>query len=239
MEHIMTKLPMPTTPVYETTLPVSKKKVQYRPFLVKEEKVLLIANETASLQQANLAIKNVVDNCTFNKLDISNIPLADVEYLFIMIRSKSIGEVINGEITCSSCGEVVEYSIDLDRIKVKQDKKVDPNIRISDDTVITMKYPSMDMADELDEKDESVDLALKVTASCVEMLTIGDTVYTTDTIEFSDVISYLENLSKKQLELISEFMESIPAVIYEDEYACPKCGGINHIRMEGVGSFFA
>ena len=235
----MTKLPMPTTPVYETTLPVSKKKVQYRPFLVKEEKVLLIANETASLQQANLAIKNVVDNCTFNKLDISNIPLADVEYLFIMIRSKSIGEVINGEITCSSCGEVVEYSIDLDRIKVKQDKKVDPNIRISDDTVITMKYPSMDMADELDEKDESVDLALKVTASCVEMLTIGDTVYTTDTIEFSDVISYLENLSKKQLELISEFMESIPAVIYEDEYACPKCGGINHIRMEGVGSFFA
>lgn len=235
----MTKLPMPTTPVYETTLPVSKKKVQYRPFLVKEEKVLLIANETASLQQANLAIKNVVDNCTFNKLDISNIPLADVEYLFIMIRSKSIGEVINGEITCSSCGEVVEYSIDLDRIKVKQDKKVDPNIRISDDTVITMKYPSMDMADELDEKDESVDLALKVTASCVEMLTIGDTVYTTDTIEFSDVIAYLENLSKKQLELISEFMESIPAVIYEDEYACPKCGGINHIRMEGVGSFFA
>ena len=235
----MTKLPMPTTPVYETTLPVSKKKVQYRPFLVKEEKVLLIANETASLQQANLAIKNVVDNCTFNKLDISNIPLADVEYLFIMIRSKSIGEVINGEITCSSCGEVVEYSIDLDRIKVKQDKKVDPNIRISDDTVITMKYPSMDMADELDEKDESVDLALKVTASCVDMLTIGDTVYTTDTIEFSDVIAYLENLSKKQLELISEFMESIPAVIYEDEYACPKCGGINHIRMEGVGSFFA
>jgi len=236
-EKIMT-LPMPSTPIYELTLPVSKKKIKYRPFLVKEEKVLLIANETGSLEQANLAIRTVVDNCTFGALDLDKTPLADVEYLFIMIRSKSVGEEIAGEITCTSCDAVIDYSINLDKIKVRQDKSVDANVRVSADTVITMKYPSLSVTANIKEGDEATDVALEVTASCVEMITIGDTIYTSETLEQGDVVAFLENLSKKQLELVTDFMETVPVVVYEDEHKCSKCGEMNHIHMEGIGSFF-
>jgi hypothetical protein len=238
MEKIMSSLPMPTTPTYELVLPVSEQKVTYRPFLVKEEKILLIANETDSIDQANLAIRNVVDNCTFNKLNLDRVPLADIEYLFIMIRSKSIGEEVAGEITCQSCGAKVDYAIKLDKIRVDEKDKVDPNIRTAPDTVITMKYPSLSIAKNLDGK-EGLDVALEVTASCVDMITIGDTVYDSESLESADIVAFLENLSKKQLELVSDFMDSIPSVVYEDDFVCPKCKHENHIRMEGVGSFFA
>lgn len=232
-------LPMPATPVYETTLPVSKQKIKYRPFLVKEEKVLLIANETDSLEQANLAVRNVVENCTFNKLNLDKTPLADIEYLFIMIRSKSVGEEVQGEITCQHCQAKVDYAINLDNVKVEQKTKIDPNIRIADDTVITMKYPSMAVAKNIKEGADGADIALDVTASCVEMITIGDTIYDEDKLEHSDIVAYLENMSKKQLEMLSEFMDTIPTVVYKDKFKCPKCGEENDIHMEGIGSFFA
>jgi len=164
--------------------------------------------------------------------------LADIEYLFIMIRSKSIGEEVAGEITCQNCGEKVDYSIKLDKIRVDEKDKVDPNVRTADDTVITMKYPSLSIAQNLDGK-EGIDIALEVTASCVDMITIGDTVYEADNLESADIVAFLENLSKKQLELVSDFMDSIPSVVYEDKFECPKCKHENHVRMEGVGSFFA
>lgn len=237
MEKIMNQLPMPTTPIYEITLPVSKVKIKYRPFLVKEEKVLLIANETESIEQATLAIRNVVDNCTFGKLNIDKTPLADIEYLFIMIRAKSVGEEVAGEITCQGCGEKIDYTINLEKMKVSQSKKIDPNVRIADDTVITMRYPSMSVANNIDDK-EGLDIAIAVAAACVEMITIGDAVFTHDALSQEDIIVYLENLSKKQLKSVSEFIESIPTVLYVDKHKCPKCEHINTIRMEGVGSFF-
>ena len=237
MEKSMSTLPLPSTPVYELTLPVSGQKIKYRPFLVKEEKVLLIANETESLEQANLAIKNVVDNCTFNKLNIDKLPLADIEYLFIMLRAKSVGEEVVGEITCSGCEAKIDYTINLEKVGVNQPNKMDPNVRISEDTVITMKYPSMTVARGLDDK-EGIDMALDVTASCVEMITIGDAVHEADNLARGDIITYLENLSKKQLEMISNWMETIPVVLYEDDFKCPKCGHINPIKLEGIGSFF-
>lgn len=233
------QLPMPSTPVYEMTLPVSKKKIKYRPFLVKEEKILLIANETDSLAQANLSIRTVVDNCTFNTLDIDKIPLADIEYLFINIRAKSIGEEVVGEIVCSSCEATIDYTINLEKIKVKQNKKVDTNVRTSPDTVITMRYPTMTITDNLEDTDKAEDMALEVTASCVEMITIGDTVYPADKLEIPGIVAFLENLSKIQLEKVTEFMESVPVVLYEDKYKCPKCGAENKVHMEGIGSFFS
>jgi len=237
MENIMTTLPMPTTPVYELTLPVSKKKITYRPFLVKEEKVLLLANETESLEQANLAIRTVVDNCTFGKVDLDKTPLADIEYLFIMIRAKSIGEEVEGEVTCSSCGEKVDYTINLDKVKVHQEKKVDPNVRIAENTVITMRFPTMSITNNLSDQNMA-DISLEVTAGCVEMITVGDTVYTSDTLQQADIVAFLEHLSKKQLEKISDFMDTFPVVLYVDDYKCPKCGADNHIHMEGIGNFF-
>ena len=231
-------LPMPTTPVYDLTLPVSKQKIKYRPFLVKEEKILLIANETDSIEQANSAIRNVVDNCTFNKLNLDKTPLADIEYLFIMIRSKSVGEEVQGEITCQGCDAKIDYAINLEKMKIDQPTKVDANIRVSEDTVITMKYPSLSIAKNLDGK-EGVDIALEVTAACVDMITIGDTIYEADNLESIDIVVFLENLSKKQLEPVSDFMDTIPSVVYEDDFKCPKCGHMNHVRMEGIGSFFA
>ena len=231
-------LPMPAVPTYELTLPVSGQKIKYRPFLVKEEKVLLIANETDSIEQANLAIRNVVDACTFNSLNLDKTPLADIEYLFIMIRSKSVGEDVQGEITCSGCGAKIDYAIQLDKIKVDQKDAVDPNIRVSESEVITMKYPSMAIADNMDGK-EGPDMVIYAAAACVDMITIGDTIYDEDKLEIPDVVAFLENLSKKQLEKVAAFMDTIPSVVYEDDFKCPKCGHDNHIHMEGVGSFFA
>lgn len=234
----MTTLPLPTTPIYETTLPVSGQKIKYRPFLVKEEKVLLIANETDSLEQATLAVRNVVENCTFNKLVLDKTPLADIEYLFIMIRSKSIGEEVIGEITCTHCHEKVDYAINLLNVTVDQKEKVDPNIRIADDVVVTMKYPSMSVASNINEESNGVDVAIGVAAACIDMITVGDTIYSSDDLEHSDIVAYLENMSKKQLDMLATFMDTIPVVVYKDKFKCPKCGEENNVFMEGIGSFF-
>ena len=229
-------LPMPVTPKYETFLPVSKQKVTFRPFLVKEEKILMIANETNSIQQQTLAIKSVVNSCTFETLNLNEISLADIEHLFIMIRGKSIGEEITAELECSACGKKVNYTIHLEKLKMEQDAIIDKNIRIADDTVVTMRYPTINSSLDID-NNENVDIALKVTASCIVRITIGDDIHEAESFEPGEAKTYLENLTNKQLEKISEFMESIPKIVYEDNVKCV-CGHENFIYMEGMSSFF-
>lgn len=230
-------LPLPTTPVYELNLPISGINVSYRPFLVKEEKILLIANETDSIEQANSAIRTAVDNCTFNKLDLSKLSLAEIEYIFVHIRSKSVGEDIDGSINCEQCDTKIKYVIDLNKVKIVQNEKTDKNIRIADDTVITMKYPSMASTNDLDGLSD-IDVSLYVTASCVDRITIGEETFESDDMSKEEIAVYLENLTTQQLEKIGVFMETIPKVVYEDHVLCPSCGHNSRVFMEGMGNFF-
>jgi len=228
-------IPKIVTPEYEAYLPVSKTKIMYRPFLVKEEKILMIADSSDSIKNQMNAIKSVVSNCTFNKIDVNKLALADIEYLFVMIRAKSVGETIKGEVECKSCGESNDYTIELEHIKMHQDKIIEPNIRLSDDLVITMQFPGIDSTTNIDGKD-GMDMAVEITAACVKRIAYKDDIY--EEFEEGEVKEFLENLTSKQLEMVSEFMESVPKIVYEDRVNCKKCGSMIFVYTEGIQNFF-
>jgi hypothetical protein len=228
-------LPLPKVPEYETKLPVSEKKVKYRPFLVMEEKIFLLANESADDVEIMSAIKQILGNCTFNKIDIMKLPVADIEYLFIQIRKRSVGESISSTVKCPACEAKIDYPIDLNSVEVINEIK-DRNVRVSDDTLITMKYPTLDMTENL-EGYKDVDIPLAVVANMVEMITIGETVYDAADFKRDELIVWLEHLSKKQIVKLEEFLADLPKVAYVDQIKC-KCGNDIDIYMEGLENFF-
>jgi hypothetical protein len=228
-------LPMPTVPSFDLTLPVSKQTIKCRPFLVKEEKILLLALESENTKTVTAGIKQVLENCTFNKIDIGSIPLADVEYLFIKVRSESVGSKIDTIVTCNACKAEIKYNVDLGNVKVIPTEIIDKNIIIDNDTIVTMKYPSLDAvhAAMLQEKDID-DMML---ASLIQMITIKDMVYDTADLSLEEVVVWMDNLNKKQKQMLLDFTDNLPMVRYSDQITC-KCGAHVDINLEGLDSFF-
>lgn len=228
-------LPKPVVPTYELVLPVSGKKVVYRPFVVKEDKILMLANESGTIKDQILATKQILASCTFGDVDIDTLAAPDAEYLFIKIRSKSVSEVAPVIVTCKSCAHEYDYKLNLEKVKAHHPKKVSPDIRISADTVITMKFPGIDSAESL-EHTSPADIALAFTAKCIERITVGDDIY--ENFDYDEVLEYINNLTDGQIDMIRQFVDSIPKIVYEDkETKCPSCGELNPIRVEGIGNF--
>ena len=226
---------MPTVPSFDLTLPVSKQTIKCRPFLVKEEKILLLALESEDTKTVTAGIKQVLENCTFNKIDIGLIPLADVEYLFIKVRSESVGSKIDTIVTCNACKTEIKYNVDLGNVKVIPTEIIDKNIIIDNDTIVTMKYPSLDAvhAAMMHEKDID-DMML---ASLIQMITIKDMVYDTADLSLEEVVVWMDNLNKKQKQMLLDFTDNLPMVRYSDQITC-KCGAHVDINLEGLDSFF-
>lgn len=230
-------LPLPHIPSYDIQLPVSKLKIAYRPFLVKEEKILLLAGEDNNTSDIISAIKQVLTNCTYNKVDISKLPAADVEYLFIKIRSQSIGTIIRGEVTCSVCSEKSDYNIDLDKVEIVNNVK-DTNIKFDESTIITMKYPTIITATDIAAYDD-IDKMLATVAWCIDIITIEDSVYKVGSdITISEVVEWLHNLTKENADKLGKFLEDLPKLVYVDETKCKFCEAPIPVYMEGLENFF-
>ena len=165
-------LPKLKTSIYELTLPSTGKKIKYRSFLVKEEKILMIANETGESEDQKRAIGQIIENCTFDKLDYEDMPTFDIEYLFIKIRSKSVGETVDLSILCPDDKTTrVDVNINLEEIKCNKPKKGSNIIKLTDVVGLTMKYPTISM--KVDEKD-----GFRIVADCIESIYDEETVYT-------------------------------------------------------------
>ena len=236
-------LPKIATPTYELELPSTGKSIKYRPFLVKEEKVLVIALESEDTKQITNAIKAVLKNCVLTKgIKVETLPTFDIEFLFLNIRGKSVGEEIEVNIICPDDEETnVPVFIDLDSIQVNKDDDHTNQIKLDDDLMMEMKYPSLEQFiknnfdfDEKNAMDQSFDLI----ATCIDKIYNEDEVWATADCTKKEVKEFLESMNSSQFKEIEKFFESMPKLKHTIEITNPKTKVKSEVVLEGLASFF-
>ena len=235
-------LPKINTPEYILNVPSTDEEITYRPFLVKEEKVLLVAQETGGEKSIYQAIKNLIKNCCFGKVDVDKLPMFDIEYIFLQIRAKSVGEITTLEVTCPDDDETkVTIDVNLTHLKVDMDEKHNPRIQLTDDIGLLMSYPNL--ADVLsmsktEEDDNTVEKMFGMMQKCMYQVWQGEETH--DAIDYSnkDKKDFLESLNHEQFEKIQTFFDTMPTVKYVTEVTNPKTKVKSEIILEGMNSFF-
>jgi len=236
-------MPLPTivTPTFELTLPSNKKKVKYRPFLVKEEKILILAIENGGMKEITMAIKDVLKNCILTRgIKIDQLPTFDIEYLFLNIRARSIGESIDLLITCPDDGKTkVNTKIYIDEVEVKKDKDHTTDIKIDDTYTLRLKYPSLDQfVDENFNFEKETDNTFSLVASCIEMVFSKDEAWEAKDSTQEELVSFLEQLNSFQFKEIQKFFETMPKLSHEIEVENPETKVKSTVTLEGLASFF-
>lgn len=229
-------IPLPVVPNYEIELPVSKKTVKYRPFLIKEEKIFLLAMEEGTAEAQKNAMLQVIENCTFGKVKINELPVADVEYLFIKIRERSIGETVPVVSKCRECGETFANEIMLGEIELVNDVK-DVNVKIADNTIATMRYPTIESTKDI-VSEKLTDTLTDAVAACLSMVTVDEVVYVAAEMTKEDIVNWLDGLTDDQFTELSNWMNDLPRIVYHKTVKCPKCEAENDIHVEGLVNFF-
>ena len=236
-------LPKIATPTYELELPSTGKSIKYRPFLVKEEKVLVIALESEDTKQITNAIKAVLKNCVLTKgIKVENLPTFDIEFLFLNIRGKSVGEEIEVNIVCPDDGETnVSVFIDLDSIQVSKDDNHTPQIKLDDDLMMEMKYPSLEqfIKNNFDfQEGNQMDQSFELIATCIDKIYNEDEVWATADCTKKEVKDFLESMNSSQFKEIEKFFESMPKLKHTIEVTNPNTKVKSEVVLEGLASFF-
>jgi hypothetical protein len=228
-------------PTYTTTVPSTGKKVSFRPFVVKEEKILLIALESKDDEQIVNAIKHVLSTCFMEKMDLDELTYFDIEYLFIQLRMKSMGEVVEIIIKDPKTNERFETEMKLENIKVENIKeKQNLTIKLSDNLGVIMKYPSLQefIKLETDAEKNKTEAIFNMIVSCVDKIFTKDQVFSTKEKTKEEIKDFLENLPKEMFVKISNFFDNMPEVVYVDEYTAPTTGNKIPIVVKDFRSFF-
>ena len=236
-------MPLPTivTPSYELNLPSSGKKIKYRPFLVKEEKILILAIESGSMKDISRAIKDVLKNCILTKgVKIDELPTFDIEYLFLNIRSRSIGESIDLVITCPDDNETkVNKQIYIDEIEVKTDKDHNPDIKLDDTYTMRLKYPSLDQfIDENFNFDEAKDNSFDIISSCIDIVYSDEEAWEAKDCTKKELLEFVERLNSSQFKEVEKFFDTMPKISHDIEVENPNTKVKSTVKLEGLASFF-
>ena len=236
-------LPKIATPTYELELPSTGKSIKYRPFLVKEEKVLVIALESEDTKQITNAIKAVLKNCVLTKgIKVENLPTFDIEFLFLNIRGKSVGEEIEVNIVCPDDGETnVPVFIDLDSIQVEKDDDHTNQIKLDDDLMMEMKYPSLEqfIKNNFDfQEGNQMDQSFELIATCIDKIYNEDEVWATADCTKKEVKDFLESMNSSQFKEIETFFETMPKLKHTIEVTNPNTKVTSEVVLEGLASFF-
>jgi len=235
-------LPKLGVPQYELSMPSTGKTVKYRPFLVKEEKVLLLAMESQEEKQVIDAVKNVLKSCVISRIKVDQLPSFDLEYLFLKIRAAAIGEVIELTVTCTDDGSTsATATINIDDVEVIKEEGHDRKIMLTDTTGILMKYPSMDRFIESQFLNKGIDAdhIFSFIAEHIEQIFDEEEVYDSSTTSKKEFREFVESLTSKQFELIQKFYETMPRLSHTFTVVNPNTGNECEYTIEGLQSFFA
>ena len=236
-------LPKISTPTYELVLPSSGKKIKYRPFLVREEKVLIVAMESEDETQIATAVKDVIKNCIITRgVKVDDFATFDIEYVFLNIRGKSVGEDVEVLVTCPDDGETqVPTVISLDDIKVLTNKEHNKDIVLDDELTLRMKYPSMGefVKTNFSGEEITVEGTFDLIASCVEQVFNEEESWSASDCTKKEMAEFLEQLSSKQFKEIEKFFETMPKLSHTVKVKNPNTGVDNEILLEGLNAFFA
>ena len=229
-------LPEIATPTYTLTIPSTKKKVKYRPFLVKEQKILILAMENEDQEQILDAITNTIKACLITKIDMATLALFDIEYLFLQIRARSISEEIEMRVTCADDGETtVDVKFMVDDVKVSFPKGHTNIIKLDNDLTIEMQYPDLDYFTKINFMDEKVD-EYELVAKCIKRVYVGEDDFTSDSLDESK--AWVEGLTNNQFEKIQQFFETMPTLRHVLKVKNPKTKVVNEVVLEGLSDFF-
>ena len=235
-------LPTIETPRYELTLPSSDVQVQFRPFLVKEEKLLLVAMESKDNNEIVNATKGILTTCTFDKLDIDTLPMFDIEYLLLQIRSKSVGEVANFKVICPDDKmTAADVELDLSTVEVQVDDDHSNKIVIDEERKLglVLNYPSLGITKAgFDMNKENVDTMFSVVASCIDHIYEGDKTYPAKDSTKKELVEFLEGLSQQAFLKIRKFFDTMPHLRHDVEVENPKTKVMNKITFKGLQDFF-
>ena len=237
-------LPKISTPTYELELPSTEQSINYRPFLVKEEKLLVIALETEDVKQITNAIKTVIKNCILTKdIKVETLPTFDIEFLFLNIRGKSVGEQVDVNIICPDDNETnVSVSINLDDIKVQKNEDHTNKIKIDSNIMMEMKYPSLEqfIKNNFDFNNQNaMDQSFDLIASCIDKIYTEDEVWSTSDVTKKEVTEFLESMNSSQFKDIEKFFETMPKLSHKIQIKNPKTEVESEVILEGLASFFA
>lgn len=243
-------LPKIQSPLFELILPSTGQSIKYRPFLVKEQKILLMAMETDDSVSILTAVKQIINNCAVDEIDVEKSPIFDLEYFFLRLRAKSIGEDIDlnlrhpGEMNTSSkeCKHVTKIKLNLLNVEVEKTLGHQDKIVVDEDSGIGVKfkYPTADLAKNftvLEGKTE-LDLASEAIINCIDFIFDKDNVYKKEDSTNKELIDFIDNLSQEQFQKLSEFFDSMPKLRHTVEWKCSGCGEEEKIVLEGLANFF-
>jgi len=237
-------LPKISTPTYELELPSTGKKIKYRPFLVKEEKILIIALETEDTKQISNAIVQILSECILTRgVKVSDLSTFDIEYLFLNVRAKSVGETVEVNVTCPDDGETtVQMEIELDSIKVKKDPKHSNIIKLDDNLSMKLKYPSLDQFVEnnfeVADGDNDVDKSLTMITSCIDIVYDSEESWNASDCSKKELKEFVEQMNTKQFKEIENFFVTMPKLSHTVKVKNPNTKVESEVVLEGLVSFF-
>jgi CRISPR/Cas system-associated exonuclease Cas4 (RecB family) len=237
-------LPKIDHPIHEVYLKSLGKIVKFRPFLVKEEKILLIARESQEVNDIRTAVYQVIKNCCIDEIDIDSLPLFDIEMFFVHLRMKSIGDSVKMQFTCTNiaegstepCNKVTDYNIDLKNVKYEIDEEVSDIVKITESVGLKLKYPTMAIFRETS-PDEFFG-AISLITDNIEYIYDADSIYYRKDISEAEILEFLDELTIDQIEAIRLFFNKQPKVVLEDTVKCSSCGYEHYIKTEDLYSFF-
>ena len=235
-------LPKLNTPTYELEIPSTDEKIKFRPFLVKEEKVLMMALETKDNAQIISAVKDIVSECTFNKLNISTMPMFDVEYIFLQIRSKSVGEVSKVQILCPDDKKTyTNVEIDLNEVKVQVEDGHTNKIELTDSMGIIMTYPNIDSFSDNGIQNINASNMLDVIGTCILQIyeDKGEKVYEAKDQTKKELVEFIEQLNTKQFQDVQKFFDTMPRLKHTIKVKNPKTKKTSDVTLSGLNDFFA
>lgn len=242
-------LPKIDVPIYETKLISTGKTVKFRPFLVKEQKLFLISSQSDDINDMINSVKQVITNCVLDDIDVDSLATFDIEHLFIQMRARSVGEIVNLKYNCNNlvkddkgeekaCNNQVSVDLNLLEVEPVKNENHTNKIEITDEVGIIMKYPTFDMVNKLNIEGEDFSQIIDVIIECVDYIYDKDNVYYKKDVSKEELLSFIENLQQSSLEKIQKFFDTLPKIKKEVHFECNKCKYSEDITVEGLGSFF-
>ena len=230
-------LPKIDQPLFDMTIPSTGKKITFRPFLVKEEKILLIAQQSGNDSEIIRAIKQILNNCIQDDIDLDSFAIFDLEYAFLKLRARSVNNIIKLAYRDTEDEEVYNFELDLDTIEIEMPEKINSKIDITDTVGMTMKYPSASITDKMTNFDNEVDLMTFFIVNCIDTIYDEDSVYVADDFSEEEISEFLDGLDVKSFEKIREFFESVPRLYHKIEYT-NSIGSERSIELTSLKDFF-
>lgn len=238
-------LPTLSLPTYELKLPSNGKEITVRPFIVKEEKLLLMAAESDDDMEIVNTTKQVIRNCVLSEdVNIDNLPFFDIDYLFIALRAKSIGETIEMKFICNNvvedkqCKHQFFADIDISKATIHRDDSIEPNVYLNDTLYVKMKYPTYAVARMIKEEDGTLERKIKIMMNSIDMIVEGDNIHSSKDYSKDELREFIENLTEEQFQKMDRFISNFPTFSVDLDAECSKCKFQHHIEYRDFASFF-